>query len=136
MRAINNVTFSMITRYLRGCFDYIDTVAKIVLLDEYGGGSGRVLTDRRFPIADLAQMCDGGYRYRQKHKRPVSLLDSPQLIVIFSHHPPEEVYCTWVAKAQKYALNETSLAILRARFNVIRIDGDDDVTTVVPTVTV
>ena len=115
MDGVSDVAFTMITRYENGFFDTVDPQAQIVFIDEYCNGG----TSRRIPISELNLMCDGGYRFNVKNKKPVRLIDRNPLIVIFSNKPPEEIYTKWNGK--RHVVNELENALLHVRFNVVEI---------------
>ena len=137
MRGISKFAFTMTTRYQNGFFDKVDRQAQINFLDEYGNGSPAEVVTRRLAMSDINLMCDGEYGFNQKGRNPVELLDKHPLIVIFSNKPPEEVYT--VKRGGEHVPCVEDLSLLHARFNVVRIDGDnpgeeDDVVNVVDAV--
>ena len=124
-------------RYQSGFFDKVDRQAQIIFVDEYGNGSPAEVVTRRLAMSDINLMCDGEYGFNQKGRNPVELLDKHPLIVIFSNTPPEEVYT--VKRGGEHVPCVEDVSLLHARFNVVRIDGDnpgeeDDVVNVVDAV--
>lgn len=123
LNILSEYAFVLRTQYQSGFWSDFDEQAQIVVIDEYGNGTGAENKSRILPISDLNQIADGHYAFNMKHKNKMKLLDKNPLLVIMTNLPPEDIYTCWDAERQKHVPHERELALLRARFHVIQIDA-------------
>ena len=69
--------------------------------------------------SELNLLCDGGYKFNMKNKAPQALLDANAIVIIMSNKHPEKVYVKWVDGTA--SPDRQQMALLRARFNIIKI---------------
>ena len=114
MQTACNVCFAFCARYQHPFWDTFDEHAQFVFIDEYGNDKLNKLE-----ISELNLLCDGGYKFNMKNKAPQALLDANAIVIIMSNKHPAKVYVKWVDGT--VSPDRQQLALLRARFNIIKI---------------
>ena len=114
MQTACDVCFAFCARYQHPFWDTFDEQAQFVFIDEYGNDKLNKLE-----ISELNLLCDGGYKFNMKNKAPQALLDANAIVIIMSNKHPEKVYVKWMDGT--VSPDRQQLALLRARFNIIKI---------------